>query len=361
MLLLYLVATVSCEMLEISSPPVTLPSGGALILFHTEWCGHCRKLFPEFKKAAETNLPVLWGAVNCEKTSLCENVHSFPTIYYFSDPDSLADFPVNGFPVQAGRTTDALVAFARRAVAPDYLVIANESEVLAVAKANDMWLPTLVLVPRVPNQPVPSVLKQFKDKHLSLILASSLHCTHYHLIEGNQWCVYAESEFGRVEMPEGLGITEWLESGLICPGVWYLNDDQLIPFSHTCAVGGTRLLMVADPTGTYAVECHQGLAVAVVDGLAWVEGLREFGVTDFPAAVLFASSDFEEFWRLNPGNICEELKILGEPIQRGSIYARLLWVSAFAQAHAIAVSAAVVAGTALLWLFYHTFGKIKID
>ena len=45
----------NCEgrYLEISSPNQEIPSGPLLLMQHADWCGHCKRLLPEFKAAAE--------------------------------------------------------------------------------------------------------------------------------------------------------------------------------------------------------------------------------------------------------------------------------------------------------------------
>lgn len=81
-----------------------------LVEFYAPWCGHCKKLAPEWKKAAN-NLKgkVNMGHVNCdEEKSLMSrfNVQGFPTILVFgSDKES----PV---PYEGARTASAIESFA---------------------------------------------------------------------------------------------------------------------------------------------------------------------------------------------------------------------------------------------------------
>jgi protein disulfide-isomerase A6 len=81
-----------------------------LVEFYAPWCGHCKKLGPEWKKAAN-NLKgkVNMGQVNCdsEKSLMSRfNVQGFPTILVFgSDKES----PV---PYEGARTASAIESFA---------------------------------------------------------------------------------------------------------------------------------------------------------------------------------------------------------------------------------------------------------
>ncbi|KAL6136977.1 hypothetical protein ACLB2K_062272 [Fragaria x ananassa] len=86
-----------------------------IVEFFAPWCGHCKKLAPEWKKAAK-NLKgkVKLGHVDCdaEQVPLCQslmsrfNVQGFPTILVFgADKDS----PV---PYEGARTASAIESFA---------------------------------------------------------------------------------------------------------------------------------------------------------------------------------------------------------------------------------------------------------
>ncbi|GAB4859390.1 Protein disulfide-isomerase 2-3 [Ancistrocladus abbreviatus] len=81
-----------------------------IVEFFAPWCGHCKKLAPEWKKAA-SNLKgsVKLGHVNCdEEKSLMGrfSVQGFPTILVFgADKDS-------PFPYEGARTASAIESFA---------------------------------------------------------------------------------------------------------------------------------------------------------------------------------------------------------------------------------------------------------
>ncbi|CAL5342353.1 unnamed protein product [Camellia sinensis] len=77
---------------------------GAMAMF---WCGHCKKLAPEWKKAAR-NLKgkVKFGHVDCDAEKNKFNVQGFPTILVFgADKDS-------PLPYEGARTASAIESFA---------------------------------------------------------------------------------------------------------------------------------------------------------------------------------------------------------------------------------------------------------
>ncbi|KAK1294450.1 Protein disulfide isomerase-like 2-3 [Acorus calamus] len=81
-----------------------------IVEFFAPWCGHCKKLAPEWKKAANRlKEKVKLGHVNCdaEKSLMGRfNVQGFPTILVFgADKDNL-------FPYEGARSASAIESFA---------------------------------------------------------------------------------------------------------------------------------------------------------------------------------------------------------------------------------------------------------
>jgi protein disulfide-isomerase A6 len=83
-----------------------------IIEFYAPWCGHCRRLEPEWKKAAkQLRGEVKVGAINCDaEEELCHEygVQGYPTILYFpfKNPDEPEKY-------SGGRTAPEMVKFAR--------------------------------------------------------------------------------------------------------------------------------------------------------------------------------------------------------------------------------------------------------
>jgi|694.fasta_scaffold138478_6 thiol-disulfide isomerase/thioredoxin len=85
---------------------------GTLVLFHADWCGHCKRLMPEFQNF-ESNYQ---GPVNIVKYNESQdkeliqqhNVQGYPTIRYY--PNGLDDVQ-NYSDYEGPRTTDGLNNF----------------------------------------------------------------------------------------------------------------------------------------------------------------------------------------------------------------------------------------------------------
>ncbi|KAJ7977632.1 Protein disulfide isomerase-like 2-2 [Quillaja saponaria] len=109
---------------------------GALVEFYAPWCGHCKKLAPEFEKLGATfkkTKSVLVGKVDCdEHKSLCSKfgVSGYPTIQWFPK-GSLEPKKYEG-----ERTAESLVEFVNNEGGTNVKVATVPSSVVVLTPEN---------------------------------------------------------------------------------------------------------------------------------------------------------------------------------------------------------------------------------
>ncbi|XP_071445031.1 protein disulfide-isomerase A5 [Hetaerina americana] len=89
-----------------------------LVMFYAPWCGHCKKMKPEYEKAAsvmkDKGIPGILAAVDATKYAelgRSYNVRGYPTVKYFKNGEF-------AFDVGSIRTSDAMIEFMRNPKEP---------------------------------------------------------------------------------------------------------------------------------------------------------------------------------------------------------------------------------------------------
>jgi len=129
-----------------------------LVEFYAPWCGHCKNLAPEYKKAAEalaaaesdTKLADV-DATTAKNLASRFSVQGFPTLKYF----------VNGKPSDygGGRTSDAIVSWLKKRALPAVSDLADEDAVKKLVADNN-----LVVIARIAaDSEAADVIKGFAD------------------------------------------------------------------------------------------------------------------------------------------------------------------------------------------------------
>ncbi|KAJ4727774.1 Protein disulfide isomerase-like 2-2 [Melia azedarach] len=109
---------------------------GALVEFYAPWCGHCKKLAPEYEKLGTSfkkAKSVLIGKVDCdEQKSLCSkyDVSGYPTIQWFPK-GSLEPKKYEG-----GRTAESLAEFVNNEGGTNVKIAAVPSNVVVLTADN---------------------------------------------------------------------------------------------------------------------------------------------------------------------------------------------------------------------------------
>jgi len=97
-------------------------SKDVLVEFYAPWCGHCKRLAPEYEKAAhELEGKGALAKVDCTaEQTVCSkyDVKGYPTVKLFKKDGSHSEYP-------GGRTADAIVKFMEKQNSPAFTELAN--------------------------------------------------------------------------------------------------------------------------------------------------------------------------------------------------------------------------------------------
>ena len=313
---------VTCNLLEISSltdwdaVPTSTPS---LILYHMDWCGHCRKFLPEFESAAKDLETPLLISVHCSASeSLCEKIESFPTLSWF---DKGLKFP--GLPVKGVRDHAGLLSWISRMQGGDFSgILKSRKELDAMVSEKG----ALVLVED--GESHASVIDMSRELKLWGFDTYSWEGERTGISSVSVWTKSAVGnlsfEVARLQVPSDL-LSARVRS-LLCRGPTRLpEDEKFFQFLERCsnpdgpgnlsppltvliAASGVNSEMEPD-TVTIIEEissCLQSrpdleVVVGVIDGDRWMGPLGDFGISRLPGVVVVRGEDWSVFWLITGG------------------------------------------------------------
>uniref|UniRef100_A0AAF5Q208 Protein disulfide-isomerase n=1 Tax=Wuchereria bancrofti TaxID=6293 RepID=A0AAF5Q208_WUCBA len=111
-----------------------------LVKFYAPWCGHCKKLAPEFEKAAtkllQNDPPIHLAEVDCtEEKKICDefSVSGFPTLKIFRKGELVQDY-------DGPRVAEGIVKYMRGQAGPSAAEISTPQEFEKMLEADDVTI-----------------------------------------------------------------------------------------------------------------------------------------------------------------------------------------------------------------------------
>ncbi|VDO46186.1 unnamed protein product [Brugia timori] len=111
-----------------------------LVKFYAPWCGHCKKLAPEFEKAAtkllQNDPPIHLADVDCtEEKKICDefSVSGFPTLKIFRKGELAQDY-------DGPRVAEGIVKYMRGQAGPSATEIRTPQEFEKMLGADDITI-----------------------------------------------------------------------------------------------------------------------------------------------------------------------------------------------------------------------------
>ncbi|EDV29030.1 uncharacterized protein TRIADDRAFT_63562 [Trichoplax adhaerens] len=158
----WLITQVNCHAIELDENFHSLrDDGNWLVMFYAPWCGHCQRLHPTWddvsRELSETEIKV--GKLDATKYSdLAQElgIKGFPTIKFFKDSNSSFDH-------YGGRTTDAIIGFARRAQGPSLRTLHSPGHYKDAKRKHKLEVFFLLVTDNSDNEDGKLVMEKYKN------------------------------------------------------------------------------------------------------------------------------------------------------------------------------------------------------
>ena len=184
--------------------------GHVLVEWYAPWCGHCKALEPEYKKAAETlsklaepkiTLAKIDATVSA-KSAQANGVQGYPTLMVFSENGK------NKKAYKGTRQADGIISAMKKAAGPPMQVV-SVADAKEVVKNGKMTLPMLFLAPDTPNAAeIKAATSKMADKH-----GESLD---WYLVEAPL-----------AELEQAFGVTK-PSFGMVLPETWHSTHETAL-------------------------------------------------------------------------------------------------------------------------------------
>jgi len=272
-----------------------------LVEFYAPWCGHCKRLAPEYEKAAH-ELEGKGGAlakIDCtSEQTVCSkyDVKGYPTIKLFRKDGSNSEY-------QSGRTADAIVKFMEKQTSPAFTELADKAAIDAFA-SKDVTA-------------IGFFSKASGSEYEAFIAAAKAGRNDYNFGVVTKNAIDVAKEFGQQALPAILvikpfdednaaysgeytqaGITNFVGAeafplvGEIGPENYQKYLERKVPLVWLFVEVGTDATKdILAAAGEVAKTAKGKISFVWLDGIRWADHAKNFGVKGKPPGIVIEDRD----------------------------------------------------------------------
>jgi len=261
-----------------------------VVEFYAPWCGHCKKLLPEFEEAAgqlaEDNIKL--GKVDCtadDNKDLCQEfgVSGYPTIKYFKSGEA-GDY-------KGGRTSADILGFVRARSGPPVSELENVEDAKKFQKRGSLVMIEFAEKLSEPfEKSANALLEKFsfgsvKDKAIAKELGAEFPSVTL-FRDFDEPIVKFEGKVGSKEFTEWVNAESLPVFGEIGPGNYQAYMDRGLPLAWVAVTPGEDDDLLKELTPV-AAEHRGKISVVSIDGVKFDGHLKKLGLTgDLPGVIL---------------------------------------------------------------------------
>jgi protein disulfide-isomerase A1 len=266
-----------------------------MVEFFAPWCGHCKKLAPEYEKASEelegTDLTL--ATVDCtEEKDLCGDygVKGFPTLKVFlKDIDTPIDY-------KGGRTSKDIVTFMKKQGAPAFFTVDSSEALQKLIDEEDIVIAGFFASEDAAGAFVDAAKALRMDYTFALV--SDADATAAEEASEGDVIMYKNFDDPKIVKPADGDIADWARAesfplvGEIGPENFQKYVDRALPLVWIFVdFDATETVDVLATANKVAADFKGQLSFVKLDGVRWKDHAKNFGLTSSTPGIVIENRE----------------------------------------------------------------------